>query len=357
VQREVRVRDYFFIAGFMYCGMGIGIGAAAILQGLFASRRRFPRAAAPVAAVMAVLMPAVPMACNLPENNRHGDTMAYEYAWNLLMSCEENAVLFTCGDNDTYPLWAIQQAYGVRKDVRVAILSLLNTPWYIRDCRDKEPRLPVQLSDSAIDSIRPELNPFPGDTRYRLRNAGITVTVPSRARKPYLLVQDKVILNAVDANAWGKPVYFSGFPQDGMMGLEPYLVQQGMVFRVTGDTGGQGPQFDIARTEYLIDSVYRLDGFAGARAGRDETSAGISRHMQQLVLQTAQIRLRQATIRHTMRPPDPGTAISSSDETLHSDMREDLEKGVSLLDRYEKLFGECPQSRALRAEYDRLGKR
>lgn len=353
IQREVRVRDYFFITGFMYCGMGIGLGAAGVLQLLFASRRRRFRLCAPYFTVLVGLLPAVPMAFNLSENNRQGDTAAFAYAWNLLMSCEKDAILFTNGDNDTYPLWALQQTYGIRKDIRVAVLSLLNTSWYIKDCRDKTPHLPLRLTDDTINSISAELNPFSSDTQYHLNSANITVTLPSRNRKPYLLVQDKVILNTVDANAWKQPIYFTGITRNGIMGLEPYCIQQGMVYRVTDDTGGKGPRFDIVGTEYLLDSVYRLEDFTGRRSEKDETNAGMRYQMQQLILQTVQARLQQASILHqqlqSLHSHNPELISSPSFVALETQLRDNCEKGLGRLDSHDKLFGGNDQSRALRA--------
>src|SRR5262249_42520371 len=86
-------------------------------------------------------------------HDRSRNFIARDYAYNMLATLKPNSFMFTNGDNDTFPLWYIQQVEGFRKDVRIVNLSLLNTDWYIRQLRDEEPKVPIHLDDRAIDIL------------------------------------------------------------------------------------------------------------------------------------------------------------------------------------------------------------
>ncbi|HUI93437.1 MAG TPA: DUF2723 domain-containing protein [Chitinivibrionales bacterium] len=259
VHREVRVRDYFWNAGFMFYGMWLGIASGLFLAYLFTNKNRLLRTtAAPLCAVAMFVSPALPLAQNWGPRDRHMNWIPFDASYNLLMSCDKDALLITNGDNDTFPLWALQEAYGIRKDVRLINLSLLNTDWYIKQLKDVPPKAPISFSTAQIDALNAELNPFEDPTQYTLPNAGINVVIPGRRQLNVLRVQDKMVLNIVDSNRWRKPVYFAvTVSDDNFMGLDPYLQMEGLAFRITPAMIPQDRRMDVDKTVYLLDKVFR----------------------------------------------------------------------------------------------------
>jgi hypothetical protein len=164
---EVRERDYFFIVSFSVWGVWAGIGLAAFWLWLAdrvstaadATRRNvFERGPALVlrpslatAPIMVIAL--IPLLANWSWANRNFDYSARDWAYNLLMSVEPYGVLFTNGDNDTFPLWYLQEAEGIRQDVTVIVMSYLNTPWYAKQLRDLTQPCPPGVS-AADDPTR-----------------------------------------------------------------------------------------------------------------------------------------------------------------------------------------------------------
>ena len=278
IYREVRVRDYFYSTGFMFFSMWIGLTAGLVLYLLFSDKRRQTRTvAAPLALILFTISPALPLSQNYTLRDRSDNWTPFEYAYNLLMSCEKDGILFTNGDNDTFPVWAIQEAYGVRKDVRLVNLSLVNTEWFIKQLKKLEPKVPISFSETEIDKLQPEYNPFESPTRFRLPGANIEVTVPGQEQSRILRVQDKLVLNIVDATKWSKPIYFaSSVSPDNFMGLDPYLQMQGLAYRLFPRPLSEKERVDSDRIAMLIDSVYKFRVYPKRIMDKDEPYDGIA---------------------------------------------------------------------------------
>jgi len=158
---EPRERDYAYVGSFFAYAIWVGIGFTGIMELIkqFVGNNK-----AVSYGVIAVTFAAVPfwmLYQNWESQDRSDNYVPRDYAYNLLNSVEENAILFTNGDNDTFPLWYLQEVEGIRTDVRVVNLSLLNTEWYIKQLRDRNTHeslpLPISLSDEEIERITGQL--------------------------------------------------------------------------------------------------------------------------------------------------------------------------------------------------------
>jgi tetratricopeptide (TPR) repeat protein len=206
----------------------------------------------------------LPARANYKLSTRAGDWVAYDYAYNLLNNCEPNGIIFTNGDNDTFPLWALQEAYGVRNDVRVVNLSLLNTDWYIKQLQKLEPRVPISYTEDEIDNLQPRLNPAERPFQHTL--AGITVTSPGIQQRRVLRVQDVMVMNIVGTTNWSKPIYFATtVSEDNLMGLAPFLQARGLAYRLMPERVTPSNAYNLDRTLELIDTVFSLRGIGKAK--------------------------------------------------------------------------------------------
>lgn len=148
---QPRERDYAYVGSFYAFAIWIGLGVAAIFDAL---KEKAPAAvSASLATVLAFSAPGIMAAEGWDDHDRSDRYAARDIAVNYLESCAPNAILFTNGDNDTFPLWYAQEVEGVRTDVRVVNLSLFNTNWYIDQLRRKAydaDQLPFTFSEDAL---------------------------------------------------------------------------------------------------------------------------------------------------------------------------------------------------------------
>ena len=256
---QPRERDYAYVGSFFAFAIWVGIGVTALLESVadYFKNRRFLKKAGLLGctALLALLVPVNMFRFNFDSHDRAGRYIAYDYSYNILQTCEKDAILFTNGDNDTFPLWFLQYVYNIRPDVRVVNLSLLNTPWYIKQLKHQEPRVPISLKDEQIERLSPILweektievlvpeevyqreildMKKRGEFTGREKKKGkISFVVKPTLGKQGLRVQDLMILNIIFSNNWRKPIYFAITVSDeNKIGLQPYLRQDGMAFKL-----------------------------------------------------------------------------------------------------------------------------
>jgi len=305
--REVRDRDYFFSTGYHVFTLWIGMGVAWLIRWI---RESFPegpqrRAAAVGTVALLALVPALIARSLWYTHDRSGNFVARDYAYNMLAPLPPNSFLFTNGDNDTFPLWYIQEVEGVRKDVRVVNMSLLNTDWYIKQLRDQEPKVPITLDDAAIDQ-----NLATGALQLvSRRSAGIESLLVELAAEGAGLAeqgyvvdkQGQVIYTNVamvrhmmaanrDGAGWKKPAFFAvTVPEHA--NLDPYFSLEGLVYRVNRDSL-QDPVDEPATRKALYETfryrgLFNQDGSWDTRVYKDENASTLSRNYAAAHLQLA----------------------------------------------------------------------
>ncbi len=318
--REVRERDYFFLGSFSVWGLWAGIGLAALWHRL--AERSGPgdegRRLAIASPMLVVAF--VPLVLNWSWASRRSDYVARDWAYNLLQSVEPYGVLFTNGDNDTFPLWYLQEVEGYRKDVTVIVTSYLNTNWYVKQLRDltrpcapgvsptddptriicqrpyvHDPKTPFydalaraptrsisKLSNDEIDRIA---NTPPFETREALsfKADRLENTIPQGK----VLLPADVFMTEILTQALGdRPVYYATTTQTyDDLNLGHFLIRQGVAFKLndgpvvpdpaTGIVAQPaesqfsaitGPFIDLPRSDALLWRVFvHSNGFPESR--------------------------------------------------------------------------------------------
>jgi hypothetical protein len=298
---EVRERDYFFVVSFIVWGLWAGIGIAELAGALAA---RVSRVARWTPALL--LLALVPVALNWKAaSRRHGADarLAADFAYDLLNSVPPYAVLFTYGDNDTFPLWWAQEVAGVRQDVTVVCLALANTDWYMRQLRDTPAR---PLDQAALPPVwRSRIIPRPTSPLHTMTDsmigaamAGYVVSTPQDIRLgpltraltkgTFLYPNDILVLSIIQQNLGRRPIVWGATAGRSFAGLGEYVVQRGLGSELlperpdttTGDLDIHrltGVALDVPTTERLVFETYRYGELPRRGAeGLESTSASVA---------------------------------------------------------------------------------
>lgn len=284
---QPRERDYAYTGSFYAFAIWIGLAVPALYAGVKKVIKGVPGATA-VTLVSLVLVPGVLASENWDDHNRSGRYMARDYAINYLESCAPNSLLFTYGDNDTFPLWYVQEVEGIRPDIRIINLSYLGMDWYINQQqmatneaapapfsfeREKyymgrmdailfQDRIKgaIELSEAmkflGSDDVRTKVKVSNGEMMDFLPSRDFKITVdkqkvlesgtvkPEDAElivdqvefnisKNYIMKSEMAILNMIAANNWERPIYIDhSLLYTGNIFFLDYLQFEGLAYRL-----------------------------------------------------------------------------------------------------------------------------
>ncbi|GHB78360.1 glycosyltransferase family 117 protein [Persicitalea jodogahamensis] len=286
---EPRERDYIYVGSYYIFCIWIGFGVVSIAEGI-ASFVKNATTRAGLATAIGLIVPAIMGFKGWDNHDRSNRYHSVDFAKNLLSSCAPNAILFTGGDNDTFPLWYVQETEGFRTDVRVCNLSLLGTDWYIdqmkRQTYESAP-LPISLEHDNYMFGKNDIVPFyeiPGvkgginlkeymglvksenkAIQVPLTSGDMTSILPSSVLflpvdvasvskmgilKPDMLPflrdsiswtigksdlykSDLIMLDIIATNNWQRPIYFSStLASSNYLSLKEYMQVEGYAYRL-----------------------------------------------------------------------------------------------------------------------------
>jgi hypothetical protein len=280
---EVRERDYFFVSGYYLWAVWMSIGSVWLISHLKEQRKRI----LPLVAVILISLPIINFASQYFIHDRSKEFVALDYGLNFLNSLEENAIIFTHGDNDTFPLWYAQavadpysfensypakdvypdekteaaiaaaleykrtQLKGIRPDVSVANLSLLNTPWYIKQLRDLE-GIHFSLPDEQIDNLRPMRVERTRAIGFNSPNPADNFSVILEGNR-VMFIKDFSAIQIVRDNYGRRPIYFAVTIADEIV-FQNNLRNEGMVNRLVPTRSTD--QIYLERLKMNIEEIY-----------------------------------------------------------------------------------------------------
>lgn len=310
---QPRERDYAYVGSFYAFAIWIGLGVLKV-RDWFGSKLSQTTAASLATIVCLLAVPVIMAQQEWDDHDRSRKVLSRDLAKDYLESCAPNAILFSYGDNDTYPLWYAQEVEGIRPDIRVINFSLLGIDWYINELRYKVNQsdpidviwTPEQIIGGKRDYIlyRPKEN-IPEDRYYDLydlmknyvgsddpavkedrgggealntypvkkvsvpvdkllvqKNGTVNATdsVVSELRfdipKGAMVKNDLALLNIIAANKWNRPIYFTS--PGAELGFDQYIRRDGLSFRLVPVLNSR------VNTDWMMDKAMNKFAFGNA---------------------------------------------------------------------------------------------
>ncbi|HVS94385.1 MAG TPA: DUF2723 domain-containing protein [Mucilaginibacter sp.] len=304
---QPRERDYSYVGSFYAFAIWIGLGAIGIAD--FIKKWVSPKTAAIGATAVCLLLPLLVASKEWQAHDRSTKMTPHDMAYNYLISCPQNAILFTYGDNDTYSLWYDQEVEGIRPDVRIVNLSLFSGDWYIHQMQHKmneSAPLPITMpydkyKEGVRDAIQFYDRKIPGsvdvkdvfdfitsdnpDVKVELQNGDRVNYLPTKNFK-IAIDKDEVVKNGVCTEAqkamladtmkwkyqsnfvtkdnlamidilahnnWKRPICFTiTVGQENMMGMQQYLYKEGFTYQLIPFKVDTASRDQLGKTNSLV---------------------------------------------------------------------------------------------------------
>ncbi len=377
---QPRERDYAYAGSFYAFAIWVGLGVYGIWD-FFAKKTQSQPMAILITATCLVAVPGLMAAQNWDDHDRSGRYTGRDFAMNYLESCDENAILFTMGDNDTFPLWFVQEVEEQRTDVRIVNLSLLNTDWYIdqmkRDAYDGK-GVPISMGydlykqgtrDFAIhakpidkrvdiDKMNDFLKSDKEFTKVRLQR-GMSVnyypskkiSIPVDKQKviasglvepeDYDRILDTLewdinmdqlekrhlaILDMIATNNWERPIYFAitigNSPKDFMF-LDKYFQLDGLVYKFVpikntdAETQSQMGRVNSNKLQEVV-SKYKWGGMEKEDVMLDETNLRLIMNFRNIYGRLAAKLIEEGKKERAIELIDELIAVMPSNKIPHS---------------------------------------
>ncbi|MDX9748024.1 MAG: DUF2723 domain-containing protein [Paludibacter sp.] len=332
---QPRERDYAYAGSFYAFSIWIGLGVLGIIQ--FAKKYLPESVLAVVVSIVSLGVPALMAAENWDDHDRSNRFAARDFGYNYLVSTEKDAIIFSNGDNDTFPLWYNQEVEGQRTDVRVCNLSYLQTDWYIdqmrREAYESAP-LPISwtpqqyiVGTNEVVSVREiEKRPLDVATAFRvLHDPEIKIdgesVIPSRQlfvpvnkeeviksglvdssafnqivdqvninlSKTRLTKSELMIIDMLNTNQWKRPMYFAvTVGDDYYLDLKDYFELTGLAYQIVPvSSNGQGPRVNVEKMYDNMMNKFKWGNVADPKVYLDETILRLCRTHRMMFAQLA----------------------------------------------------------------------
>ena len=332
---EPRERDYAYAGSFYAFAIWIGLGVLALYE--IAKKWMNQRFAAIGSSAACLVVPVIMCNQNWDDHDRSDRYTSVDFGYNMLIGCAPNAVLFTYGDNDTFPLWYNQEVEGVRQDVRVSNLNYLRGDWYIDQMKRKaytsEP-LPLTMthdkyysgkrdyilvsdqikgaidlkqaisfifSDDEVSQVQSPYSEkdkicfIPSNVLYlsvdkdkviktetvRAERANeIVDTMVWKIKEDVIMKEGLVVLDLLATNNWERPIYMgTTVANDSYQNLNSYFQMEGLMYRIAPIKSAQ-KDYDFGKvdTKLMYDNImnkYRFRSIANPKVYIDENNSRI----------------------------------------------------------------------------------